>query len=797
MKWIKRVSVAVVLLIVVSIGAGYLWLRTSLPRVDGEIRLPGLGASVEVIRDRNAIPHIRAQSDHDAYFALGFVHAQDRLFQMEFMRRVGAGRASEIIGERAFAIDRLMRTLGLYRVAEESLRRLSAPTRAALEAYAAGVNAHIKTRSGALPPEFVLLSFSPEPWRPADSIVWSRIMAMRLTGNWRTEALRAHLAGRLDPARFDELWPVDGDQAPPTIALSQDDRPSRLPGLRSQLAMLLEGWPDVLAPITASNSWGVSGATTTTGKPIIANDTHLGYRAPNLFYLARLEAPGFVVSGATVPGVPFTILGHNGRIAWGLTTTESDTQDLFIERLDPADANRYETPDGMRRFESRSETIVVRDADDVAIVIRRSRHGPIVSDVYPSIQGITRSGHVIALAAAGLRPDDLTIEAVYHLNRARDWSSFRSALRYFHSPQQNFLYADVDGNLGMFAPARVPIRKRRNGDMPAPGWTGEHDWNGFIPFDDLPQSYNPSNGRIVNANHPTVTKSYPYHLGHGGTPGYRARRIHDMLDAEPRHTPETSAEMQSDRISMMARDLAPVMTRIKPEQERARRAVEAIAGWSGEMNRSLAEPLIFTAWLRELNRALYADELGTAFRSYWRLRPIFVRRALTERTAWCDDTTTEQTETCDQILERSLERALDDLGKRYGDDPADWRWGKAHRAQFSHPLLGQVPVVRELADIVIESDGGGFTVNRGQHWTASESEPFTNRHGPVFRAVYDLSRLDQSRFIQPTGQSGNLLSPNYSDFIERWRDGGYVRIPSARAEALDEAVGILKLVPAK
>ena len=797
MKWIKRVSAALALLIVVIGGAGYLWLRTSLPRIDGEIRLPGLRAPVEIIRDRNAIPHIRARSDHDAYLALGFVHAQDRLFQMEFMRRLGAGRASEIIGARTVAIDRVMRTLGLYRLAEESWRRLSGPTRAALEAYAAGVNAYLETRSGALPPEFMFLAFSPEPWRPADSIVWSRIMAMRLTGNWRTEALRALLAGQLDRARIDELWPMGDTQAPPTMTSSRDDGLFRPPGMQSQLAMILDDWPDVLGPITASNSWGVAGAATTTGKPILANDTHLGYRAPNLFYLARLEAPGLEVSGATVPGVPFTILGHNGRIAWGLTTTESDTQDLFIERLDPANADRYETPEGMRRFESRGETIVVRGADDVAIVIRRSRHGPIVSDAFPSVQGITRPGHVIALAAAALRPDDRTIEAVYHLNQSRDWSSFRNALRKFHSPQQNIVYADVDGNLGLFAPARVPIRKRRNGDMPAPGWTGEYDWDGFIPFDDLPQSYNPSAGRIVNANHPTVSENYPYYLGHGGTPGYRARRIHDLLDAAPRHAPETSAAMQSDRVSMMARDLAPLMTHIKPKQERAQRAVAAIAGWNGEMDRSLAEPLIFTAWLRELNRALYADDLGTAFPHYWRLRPVFVRRALTERTAWCDDITTGQKETCDQILERSLGRALDDLATRYGDDPAEWRWGKAHRAQFSHPLFGQIPVVRELADIAIESDGGGFTLNRGQHWTASESDPFTNRHGPVFRAVYDLSRLDDSRFIQPTGQSGNPLSPSYSNFIERWRDGGYVRIPSARAEALDNAIGILNLVPEK
>jgi penicillin amidase len=247
----------------------------------------------------------------------------------------------------------------------------------------------------------------------------------------------------------------------------------------------------------------------------------------------------------------------------------------------------------------------------------------------------------------------------------------------------------------------------------------------------------------------------------------------------------------------MARELAPVMTRITPKRELARYAVEAIARWDGDMDRTKAEPLIFTAWLRELNRALYADELGPSFPFFWSMRPVFVRLALTERTTWCEDTTTEEMEDCDDVLERSLERALGELSERYGDDPASWRWGEAHPARFSHSLFGRVPVVGRLTDIAIESDGGGFTVNRGQNWTASEREPFVNRHGPVYRAIYDLSRLDESRFIQPTGQSGNPLSSNYGDFVQRWRDGDYVRIPSARSEALDGAVGLLNLVPEK
>jgi len=773
-----------------SAGGGYLWLRTSLPQLSGDVIVNDPDAVVEIIRDRNAIPHIRAQSSDDAYYALGFVHAQDRLFQMDFMRRLGAGRLSEVVGPPTIGVDRMMRTLGVYRLAEASLAELSEEARRAFAAYADGVNAYLKTHPGGWPPEFQALRYRPEPWRQADSLVWGRLMAMRLSSNWRTEALRARLSRLLPPERMDELWPGDDGDTPPTITALANG------AMETLFAGLVRVWPAELRPVSASNSWAVSGAQTASGKPVLANDPHLGFRAPGLWYLARIEAPGLILTGATVAGVPLTILGHNGRVAWGFTTTESDTQDLFVERIDPADSTRYLAPGGSRPFETRKETIRVRGREPVTITVRETRHGPVISDAVPRLETAAGPGHVVALAAMALRADDRTSEAVFRLNRVRDWKEFKHALRDFHAPQQNITYADTDGNIGFLAPGRVPIRKSGKGRAPAPGWSGSHDWIGVVPFEALPQAFNPPSGRIVNANHKVVADDYPYYLGHRGTPSYRARRIHDLLDrARDGHTPRNSTDIQTDTVSLMARELVPLMSRLSPADARSQAVVRLIRNWRGEMDKARPEPLIFIAWLREFNRALYADELGPAFGDYWGLRPKFVKRVLTGRESWCDDTRTSATESCDMLLETALTKALSDLAVSHGEDMSAWRWGEAHFAHFRHPMFGRLPMLRRFADLQTPSDGGAYTVNRAQPWTGDTRRPFVSAHGPGFRAVYDLSDLDATLFMQATGQSGNPLSAHYGDRIVRWRDGEYLTIASNRAAAIDGAIGVLNLTP--
>jgi len=776
-------------LLAAAATGGYLWLRSSLPQTAGSIALPGLAAPVDVVRDRRGIPHIRARTDGDAYLALGFVHAQDRFFQMELMRRLGAGRLAEIMGSAAVGIDRRMRIFGLYRLAEAAFDHLGPETRAALAAYAEGVNAYIDTHPGVLAPELaILLAPRPEPWRPADSLVWGRLMAMRLSENMWTEALRAGLAERLEPERIDELWPDSRGEAPPSLGASQDGADPEF------FDALLRAWPPPLAPVTASNVWAVSGRHTETGRPILANDPHLGFSAPILWYLARVETPTLSASGATVPGVPFTILGHNGTLAWGFTTTDSDTQDLFIEEIDPEDPGRYLAPDGSRAFDRRVETIEVRGGAPVEIEVRATRHGPVVSDLVDRARRFAGAGRVVALAATALRRDDRTAEAIRGFNRAASWGDFIDAARHLHAPQQNVVYADTAGNIGLISPGRVPIRRSGRGLRPASGRTGAQDWIGLIPFEALPRSFNPADGRLVNANHPVVGPDYLWHLGVGDTPPYRAQRIHRMIDAGMSATPEGAGAMQNDTVSLAARELVPLMTAIAPEGETAARAVALLRGWDGRMDAERPEPLIFTAWLRAFNRLLYADETGPLFPRAWALRPVFVREALRGRGVWCDDAATPAREDCDDRLAEALDRALAELASAYGEGPEEWRWGAAHYARFRHPLLGRIPILDRIGDIRVPSGGGAFTVNRAQHRVADRDEPFASVHGPGLRAVYDLDDLDRSLFVVATGQSGNPLSAHYRDLTPLWAAGRYVTME--RPADGDPDTRTLRLLPA-
>ena len=783
-------TVLYILLLLVGGGSvgGLFWLYTSLPVIEGTLEVAvGPAAPVEILRDKRTVPHIFADSAEDAYFALGFVHAQDRLWQMEMMRRLGAGRLAEVAGSKALASDRFMRTLGFQRLAEKQYAELAGEVRRALDAYAAGVNAWTGTPSGGYPPEFTLTGFSPEPWRPTDSLLWGRLMALRLSGNWRDELLRARLAGRLSGEQIADLWPdypadgpVTGKQAAaPWDGMALDALAAALPISRSGMG-------------GASNGWAVAGTYTATGKPILANDPHLGFGVPVLWYLARIEAPGLHVTGATVPGVPFTILGHNRRIAWGMMSTQSDLQDLFVETLDPDDPSRYLTPDGPRPFVTRTEVIGVRGGHDVIIKVRETRHGPVISDAMTG-SGTATGGKVLALAATFLAEDDLTPQAIYRLNRAEGWEDFLAAMKEFHSPQQNFVYADVDGVIGFLAPGRVPVRRGGRGRVPGPGASGEADWTGFIPFDELPRILNPASGRIVNANNRIVGDDYPHYITDDWAAPYRARRILERLDEGKRQTLASTARIQLDTLSLMARHLLPRLLAIEVPSA-AERALAKMRAWDGVMSRERAEPLIFTAWLRELNRGVYGDELGDLLADYWSLRPRFMAAVLNGRGTWCDDVRTPGRENCPDMIAASLERALARLAASFGADMETWRWGAAHQASFPHSVFANLPLLGRYTNLAIETGGGNYTVNRGASRVNDEKSPFANVHGAGLRAVYDLADLSRSRFMIATGQSGNPMSPFYGDMLKGWRDGEALDLGTDRVATRRRAKGILMLV---
>jgi penicillin amidase len=792
----------------------YAYLRQSLPQTKGEIRLAGLGAAVEILRDRYGIPHIFARSMEDASFALGFVHAQDRLWQMEVSRRIAAGRLAEIVGPGALEADRFLRTLGIRRSAEANIRGFDSESRGLLDAYAAGVNAFIAS-DPVLPPEFWLAGARPEPWTPADSVAWTKMMAWDLGGNWRNELLRMRLVKTLPLERIHELLPPYPGEPVPVIAdlkelygsmerdavrLAENRGQSPIPSPDRRVQAKSGSDPDF--PDNeglGSNNWVVSGERSATGKPLLANDPHLGLTAPPVWYFAQLSVPGVNVIGATLPGVPGVVLGRNDRIAWGFTNTGPDVQDLYIEKLDAGGG--YLTPEGARAFQVIDETIRIKGAEAERLRIRVSRHGPVISDVMRTAQDLAPRGHVIAFAWTALADDDRSAQVAHKFSRAREWDGFLAATRDLQSPQQNIVYADIEGNIGFIAAGRVPQRKPGNdlkGMAPAPGWQEKYDWAGYIPFEQLPRSFNPGTGAIVTANHRITPPGYQHFISSEWEPPYRADRIQQLLDATPKHTANSFARIQADVTSLAMRELLPKLLATRPRSEEARKALALLAKWDATMAPERAEPLIAWAWYRELTRAIYADELGDAFRQNWLARAVFVGNVLSgeaDHARWCDDVRTPATETCEEVLALSLEAALADLSKRYGSNQADWRWGEAHLARHEHRPLGRQPLLAKLFDITVPSPGDTYTVNVGRNIMSNDAEPFANRHAASLRAIYDLSDMEKSLYIHSGGQSGNILSEHYKAFSEAWARNEYIPMRAER-KALDaEPHQLLRLVP--
>jgi penicillin amidase len=752
-RWAKRLGLGAAILLV---GAGVLvfgMLRASLPQTTGRLALPGLEKPVSVVRDRHGVPAIQANSQHDLYMALGFVHAQDRLFQMDMQRRLGAGRLSEAVGGATIGTDRLMRTLGLYHHAAGSLAAASPEFRAVLDAYAAGINAFLHSGK-TLPVEFTLLGYRPDDWTPADSLVIGKLLALQLGGNYRQELVRARLARSLSPAEMADLFPEYPRDAPVTL--------SRLKSLTLNLPLdaLLGALPNDHSPQRASNNWVVDGAHSVTGKPLLANDPHLDFAAPLVWYLVRLSAPDIDMAGATTPGAPAVVLGHNDRIAWGATSTGADVEDVFVEQVDPADPDRYVTPGGSAAFDVREELIMVRDGAPEVLKVRETRHGPVISHIATSLPEGTASP-VLALRASFLNDDDQSVEAIWRLGLARDWNGWRDALRLFTAPALNLLFADRDGNIGFMVPGRIPIRKAGDGRMPVSGATGENEWLGFIPFENLPHAFNPPAGHIATANNKIVPDDYPYLITMDWDAPYRIERIEAGLAETPKQSMASSMGLQGDIVSLSARDLLPLMLTAEPHDARARSATALLRQWDFRMDPDRPEPLIFAAWLRALNKRLFQPRLGTLYGRHWSPSARVTQNVLRNRPSWCG------TQGCPALLEAALADALDDLTTRYGGTIEHWRWGEPHRATFDHPLFSHMPLLRAVFGRDLPAGGAADTINAGGFDNDDEA-PFADRHGPGLRAVYDLADLDKSTFQLALGQSAHVLSPHYDDLQDSW-----------------------------
>jgi len=778
---LRYALIAVVGVPAALVAGAFLYLRQSLPQIEGELPLAGLVAPVEIVRDKEGIAHIFAGHERDAHFALGFAHAQDRLWQMELQRRLAAGRLSEVLGERTFETDRLMRTLGISRMAERIAGKLDTPTIASLEAYARGVNAFLE-QDPVLPLEFLALRVKPEPWRVEDSLGWMLVMAWDLSGNWRSELSRLRLSAKLLSGQLAQfLAPYPGDEPRPL-----PDFRALYPPVEDAARRLLALSPDP-GEAHGSNNWVLAGSRTTTGQPLLANDPHLGLQVPALWYFAHLDSPQGKVVGATLPGLPHVVLGRNDRLAWTMTTTLGDTQDLFVERLSRNLPGHYDTPSGPQPFKVREEKVMVgREAR--RFIVRETRHGPVITDAVAGAAGAAPKGYVLALAWSALDENNATPRAGLEMNRAINAPDFILTLQDFHAPQQSIVYADRDGRVGYVAPVRLPVRRADNeamGRVPVPGWDAKYDWQGFAPFEKLPRAADPPSGALVTANQRIVPPDFKPFMTTDWMPPYRANRIAALLAAQDKHDVASMRRIQADVESGLAKAMLPVFLAAKPETEAGIRALGLAKGWDGTMRADSPAPLVFAAWYRELTRLVYADELGELFRDFWEPRAAFMIGVMTgANAAWCDNVTTPAVETCPPLASRAMDLAAADLAVRFGAETG-WRWGEAHQAASDHRPFGAVPWLARWFNLPVPTPGDTYSVNAGHSHIKDEARPFANRHAASLRAIYDFSDLERSLFMHSTGQSGNRLSSWYGNFAERWAAVEYLTIPTKR-EAIAE-----------
>lgn len=859
-RWLRVLTwslVTVLALALVLAGVGGWTVRRSFAQYEGVARLTGLSAPVTVYRDAQGIPQVYAKTADDLYRAQGYVHAQERFWEMDFRRHVTSGRLAEMFGAKQVQTDTFLRTMGWRRVAQQEWDLLSADSRRYLTAYADGVNAWLRDHQGSRASlEYAVLGlqnsgYRIEPWNPVDSLAWLKAMAWDLRGNMAQEIERGALLGAgLSRAQVEQLYPAypfdrnapivsAGNVASGVFAASGVSAAAAGAGGGTgtpvtdadlhaaplgPLGRDLERLPALLGTNSAgigSNSWVIAGSRTTTGKPILANDPHLGPTMPAVWFQIGLHCDcGLHVEGYSFSGLPGVVIGHNDRIAWGFTNLGPDVTDLYLEKVD---GDRYLVDGQWRDLDKRQETIKVAGGKPVTVTVRTGKDGPLLSDASAELRGIGAAapvngegtpsetatsqapGYAVALRWTALDPGR-TVEALFALDAARDWSEFRKAASQFDVPAQNMIYADVDGNIGYQSPGRIPVRGKGDGRWPAPGWDSGFEWKSFVPFDELPSVYNPAQGYVVTANQAVIGPAYPRFLTNDWTYGYRAERIKEMLDTAGGKIGVTDvSRMQMDNRNGMAPTLVPLLLNAQVTGATAK-ARSLLRGWDFQQpadgssgtsqGRSSAAAAYYNAVWRHLLARLF-DELPADRKADGEDRWFEVVRALIADpgSAWWDDKSTPQRETREDIVAAAMRDATDELSKRLGDDPAGWRWGALHQITVRNQTFGKsgVAPVEWLFNAGPAPASGGSSIVNATGWNAHDG--YEVDWVPSMRMVVDMSNLDSSRWVQLMGESGHAFSAHYHDQFELWRTGGTLPMRWERATIQREAKHELRLRP--
>lgn len=798
-------------------GAYYFLMRRPLPKKKGQLRMPELHEAVEIITDRFGVPHIYAQNEDDLYLSQGYIHAQERLWQMEMNRRLCSGRLAELFGAIALDADRFARRLGIHRAAAREVSRLPAHSRRVLEAYARGVSAYIEGHRGNLPIEFTLLRCKPAPWHITDSIQWAKMMGWNLGGNWETEVMRARLIEMVGVERAAKLE-AGYDPTHPLIIPPGVEYKGINAGLIEQYEQIkqLSGF----GALGASNNWVVDGTKSTTGSPILCNDPHLGQVAPSIWFECHLVAGDIDVVGVSFPGTPGIVIGHNRSIAWGLTNAVSDVQDLYVEKFNPRNPNQYEYQGQWEEAQVIRETITVKgESDPVIEEVRVTRHGPIITG-YASLQKDEEPGQNGASEAAAALPLALRwtgleqsriLTSIINLDRATNWNEFLHAMRDWDTPPQNVVYADVAGNIGYVMAGDIPLRARGQHLLPMPGWTGEDEWSGMIPFEELPQVYNPEQHFIATANNRVVGDSYPYYITNEWLNGYRAGRIRDLLLSKEKFAPEDMAAIQADQYAMPAVEIVPHMLAILPQTPQERAALVVLRTWNYVLSPDSAAAAIYSTFLWKLERLVFevifganedllysylgrgatvlANQNGYSSRS----KPLLIRMMNERDDSWfADSAVSNGPRTWSEALQSAFSAAIAELSEKLGPDVTRWQYGSIHHITWGHPL-GMVKPLNKIFNRGPYPFGGDIdTVCMGAS-LAYDTE--TVLVAPSFRQIANLADLPHSQSIHAPGQSGHPASKHYDDFIRPWLHIQYHPMLFDRDDIEANAEGMVHLLP--
>lgn len=814
-RWLMRALVALGGFLALALVLVYWFASRSLPDYEADYTVAGISGPVEIVRDVHAIPHIFAGAPEDVYFGLGFAHAQDRLWQMTVLRRTAQGRLSELFGEATADIDDFVRRLDLAELSRQAYDFQTEEAKRALDAYAAGVNAWLRIVNeealGRGAPEFFLFDPEIEPWTPADSIALVRVMALQLSGHLKSEVLRAQVSLTVGPERVRDIMP----DAPGKGTMELPEFAQLFPQVPRRLALAAPAprhWADPVPPwgeAGASNAWAAGPSRSATGLPILANDPHLGLSAPTIWYLARLQFPDGGVIGGTIPGIPIVLTGRSEDLAWGLTSSYLDDLDVYMEEVNPENPNEYRTPDGWKPFREEQVVLRIDGAPPRTLTLRWTDNGPVIPGQHFGLESITPEGHVAAIRWTALDANDQSVTAGINLMRAKSVAAARAAAAFFKAPSQNLTLADRNG-VAIQMIGKMPLRRpghESRGRFPTLGWKPENRWEGYAPFDRNPAVVAPASGLVANTNNKTTDAPFPFHVSHEWGDTYRFLRLTQLLAARKVHTRDSFIEAQVDTGSVAAMALLPLVARElwftgdpapegTPERQR-QIALELLANWNGQMDEHIPEPLIYAAWMRQLQRRLIADDLPQLADQFARPNPVFLERVFRDidgASAWCDIRQSTRVESCDEIARVALDAALVELSEAYGPRIDSWRWGIAHEAHQDHQVLRNVPLLGWFANIRQETSGSIETLMRGS-WTGKGPTPYANVHASGYRAVVDFADPESSVFVISTGQSGHLLSRHYDDLSGLWRRGEYILMSLDPALARAGGEGVTTLTP--